>query len=132
LEISEGTKRCPNKSSLGKDGLPYEILSRLLTHTATAQLAIQVFSDALQFAIFPDSWLSTCMCLLPKKVELKDLRNWSPISLINTDAKVFTRLLNARLMSHFANSISTQHLGFKPRCFIAEHGLQLNTIKMNA
>jgi hypothetical protein len=72
------------------------------------------------------------MCPLPKKGDLKDLRNWRPISLINTDAKVFTRLLNARFMPHFANSISTQQLGFMPRRFNAEHGLQLNTIKMIA
>jgi hypothetical protein len=131
-EISEGTNRCPNKSSPGKDGLPYEILSLLLTRVATAQLALQIYNDALQLAIFPASWCSTCVCLLPKKGDLKELRNWRPISLINTDAKVFTRLLNARLMPQFANKISRQQLGFMPNRFIAEHGLQLSTIKMIA
>jgi hypothetical protein len=131
-EISEGTNRCPNKSSPGKDGLPYEILSLLLTHVATAQLALQIYNDALQLAIFPASWCSTCVCLLPKKGDLKELRNWRPISLINTDAKVFTRLLNARLMPQFANKISRQQLGFMPNRFIAEHDLQLSTIKMIA
>lgn len=112
IELREGAHRSPYKSSPRKDGLPYEILSVLLTHEATAQLALQIFTDALQYAIFPESWRSTCMCLLPKKGDLKNLRNWRPISLINTDAKVFTPLLNSRLMPHFAHSIRPHQLGF--------------------
>ncbi|KAG1311701.1 hypothetical protein G6F62_014380 [Rhizopus arrhizus] len=62
------------------------------------------------------------MTLLPKKGDLTSLKNWRPISLINTDAKVFTRLLNARLMPHLNRLISPQQLGFMPGRFIGENG----------
>jgi hypothetical protein len=50
--------------------------------------------------------------LAQKRSDLRDLRNWRPISLINYDAKVFTRLLNARLMPMLSTRISSQQLGF--------------------
>jgi len=72
------------------------------------------------------------MTLLPKKGDLSNLKNWRPISLINTDAKVFTRLLNSRLMKYFSKSISPNQLGFMPGRFIADHGLTVNCMKMVA
>jgi hypothetical protein len=72
------------------------------------------------------------MCLLPKKGDLRDLRNWRPISLINCDAKVFTRLLNARLKPVLSTRISSQQLGFMPGRFIADHGVTLQAISMIA
>jgi hypothetical protein len=131
-DILAGAKRSPRKSSLGTDGIPYEILSLLLDHTATAQLALTVYNGAFTKAIFPSSWLTTCMCLLPKKGDLRDLRNWRPISLINCDAKVFTRLLNARLKPVLSTRISSQQLGFMPGRFIADHGVTLQAISMIA
>lgn len=131
-DITHGAHRAPKHSSPGIDGLSYEILSLLLSFPDVARLAIQVYNEALNFAIFPDSWYSTCICLLPKKGDLTDLRNWRPISLINADAKVFTRLLNARLMPHFSGIISPQQTGFMPRRFIAEHGATLQTVTLLA
>jgi hypothetical protein len=96
IELIEGTARCPRKSSPGTDGLPYEMLTLLLDHHETALLAVKVYNAALSEGIFPASWLTTCMCLLPKKGDLSLLKNWRPISLINTDAKTFTRLINGR------------------------------------
>jgi hypothetical protein len=131
-DIINGAARCPRKSSPGTDGLPYEILSLILEHDNSAKLAVKVYHEALDKGIFPVSWLSTGMCLLPKKGDLSLLKNWRPISLINTDAKVFTRLINARLMPHFSRLISPQQLGFMPGRFIAEHGMTVQTIKMLA
>jgi hypothetical protein len=99
-DLQQGSARSPRKSSPGADGLPYEIISLLFQHTATLDLAYKVYSDAIKYGIFPPSWQQTCMCLLPKKGDLSLLKNWRPISLINTDAKVFTRLMNARLMPY--------------------------------
>ena len=131
-DIIEGASRSPKKSSPGTDGLPYEIVVLLFRHSRTATLASSIYSDALIKGVFPKSWTSTCMTLLPKKGDLANLKNWRPISLINTDAKVFTRLLNSRLMPHFSKCISPNQLGFMPGRFIADHGLTVNCIKMIA
>lgn len=53
--LQDITKRSPNRSSPGVDGLPYKILSVLLAHPQTGLLAVQVFNDALLKSIFPSS-----------------------------------------------------------------------------
>lgn len=72
------------------------------------------------------------MTLLPNKGDLTDPRNWRSIALINTDAKVFTRLLNARLMPHMNRLISPYQLGFMPGRFIGENGKLLHTVIVDA
>lgn len=92
-DILEAAKRSPNQSSPGIDGLPYQILFYIFHNQSALDIAVQVYNDALKNSMFPSSWTKTCMILLPKKGDLKQLSNHHPISLINTDAKLFTRLL---------------------------------------
>lgn len=65
----------------------------------------------------------TCITLLPKKGDLTSLKNWRPISLINTDAKIFTRLLNSRLILAADPTVTPFQTGFLPGRFIADNGL---------
>ena len=122
-DLLDGTSRSPKSSSPGMDGLPYEVLAVLFSHAATLKLALQVFQDALKNGVFPRSWQETCVILLPKKGDLSSLKNWRPISLINTDAKLFTRLINHRLMVHLGSRISSHQMGFMPSRFIGEQGM---------
>ncbi|CEP13428.1 hypothetical protein [Parasitella parasitica] len=112
-----------NQIPTGLDGLPYELLFILFSHPATVKLALQVFNDALSLGTFPQSWQETCLILLPKKGDLAQLKNWRPISLINGDAKIFTRLINHRLMTHLGSIISTMQIGFMQHRFIGEQGM---------
>lgn len=98
--------RSPRKSSPGINGIPYEILPLVSKYPGVAPLAIKVYNEALLQRVFPSSWLCTSTALLPKKDDLTLLKNWQPISLINTDAKISTRLLNSRLISVFSHRIS--------------------------
>lgn len=68
------------------------------------------------------------MILLPKKDDLTNLSNHRPISLINTDAKLFTRMINARLMTYMNDLISPQQMEFLPGRFIGENGKTLQTV----
>ncbi|KAG1142122.1 hypothetical protein G6F38_007956 [Rhizopus arrhizus] len=121
-DLLNATNRTPRRSSPGMDGLPYEILKLLFSHNGISRLVVQVFNDALLTGVFPPSWQTSCVSLLPKKGDLTTLRNWRPIALINTDAKVFTRLLNSRLMNTLETKICQHQLGFMPGRFIGENG----------
>ncbi|CEP08986.1 hypothetical protein [Parasitella parasitica] len=92
------------------DGLPYGILFILFDHPATLQLALQVFDAALSSGDF----------LLLKKGDLSQLKNRRPMSLINTDAELFTRLINFRHMTHLSARICTMQMGFMQNRFIGE------------
>ena len=131
-DILISSKRCPKVSSPGKDGLPYPILRLILTHPDCKTLVTSVYNDAIHLGIFPKSWQETCIVLLPKKGDTNDLANWRPISLINTDCKVFTRILNSRVIDA-ANKVITQfQAGFMPTRFIGDHGLALRILMEDA
>ena len=123
-----GVSRCPQRSSPGKDGLPYEILRLLLLHPVCQSTAVKVYNDALLSAVFPPSWQDTIVSLLPKTGQLSELSNWRPISLINTDAKVFTRLLNGRVIECAGDLINPFQTGFVRGRFIADNGLLMKLV----
>ncbi|KAG1125587.1 hypothetical protein G6F42_008578 [Rhizopus arrhizus] len=131
-DIVTSTKRCPFSSSPGKDGLPYELLLALYQLDCVQPLVQRIYNDALQKGVFPSSWSSTCTVLLPKTGDLSSLPNWRPISLINTDAKVFTRLLQSRMTRPSKELICQAQTGFLPERFIGDNGLFLQLIQTHA
>ncbi|KAG0820803.1 hypothetical protein G6F19_012268 [Rhizopus arrhizus] len=131
-DLIEGVSRCPRRSSPGLDGLPYEILHLIFIHPASKDLVLQVYNDALSKGVFPPSWFSTSVSLLPKKGDLKDLKNWRPISLINADAKVFTRLFNSRIVKCAQKLVTPYQAGFLRGRFIADNGLLMKLIMEHA
>lgn len=120
-----GASRHKANSSPRIDGIPYQIIKLLLSHEKISTIGVAIYNDALQVARFPSSRLETCLVLLPKKGDLSLLQNWRPISLINTDAKIFIRILNARLMLHLCDSISSMQMGFMKERFIGDHGITI-------
>lgn len=104
------------KAPLGKspvlDGIPFEVYQYLIdTKKQVFELFQVVINDVLN-GVYPDSWLQTRMVLLFKKGDPELLKNWRPLSLINTDAKLFTKLLANRFnvvsTSSFSQSISNR------------------------
>ncbi|KAG2217910.1 hypothetical protein INT45_008660 [Circinella minor] len=126
--LCTAAKRAPRASTPGSDGLPYPILRLLFDHALVGDLAVDVYNDALQAGVFPASWSETRLCLLPKKGDLSLLSNWRPISLINTDAKVFTRLVNSRILPAVQPVISSVQTGFLPGKFIGDNGFAARLI----
>ncbi|KAL4212108.1 hypothetical protein AB4K20DRAFT_2008234 [Rhizopus microsporus] len=120
-DIFEGVRRSLRKSSPGKNGIPYEILRLIFAHPACQPIPLQVYNDGLSSGIFPQSWYGTSVSLLPKKGGLSVLRNWRPISLINTNAKVFTRILNCRIISCADSLVNPFQTGSIRRRFIADN-----------
>ena len=118
----------PRGRSPGQDGLPFELYFLLLTHRSTANLLLQVINDALAYGAFPKSWFHTTMVLLFKKGDTDLLANWRPLSLINCDAKLFTKLIGNRLRPCLTRLITPYQTGFVHGRFIADNGLALASI----
>ncbi|KAG1137120.1 hypothetical protein G6F37_011489 [Rhizopus arrhizus] len=126
--LVEQASRITNKqSSPGSDGLSYPFLLLLFKHPGLSSLCLQIYNQALD-GVVPDSWQDIRVRLLPKKGDLTSLRNWRPISLINCDAKVFTRILTKRLGSPLRRILNPYQSGFVPGKFIGDNGLALSMI----
>ncbi|KAK4521913.1 uncharacterized protein ATC70_004451 [Mucor velutinosus] len=131
-DILDGARRTPKQSSPGLDGIGYEILYLLVSHPSCRDIIHQVFNDAVRSAKFPKSWQASCIIILHKKGDKSDLANYRPITLIAADCKVFTRIMNSRVVQVANRIITPYQCGFLPGRYIGDHGMSLQVIMDNA
>lgn len=112
----------PLNKSPGLDGLTFEVYKYISSHhQPTANLLLNVLNDALD-GLIPRSWKETRMVMLYKKGDRDLLANWRPLSMINTDAKLFTKLLANRFQKHMARIINPYQTGFLHNRLISDNG----------
>lgn len=131
-DLCEAFSRAPTTSSPGMDGLPYQLAHLIVTNSTCREIALATFNNALTHSDLPPSWLESCVVLLPKREPPELLQNWSLISLINTDAKVFTSILSGRMIDQTFSLINPFQTGFVRDRFIAGNGLLLKLIMEHA
>jgi len=67
------------------------------------------------------SFTTGWMCPLFKKKDPTDIQNYRPITLINTDYKMFTKVLVLQLLDHVSQIVHPDQAGFIPGCSIFNH-----------
>ncbi|KAG2224705.1 hypothetical protein INT45_009020 [Circinella minor] len=131
-ELIEALKHSPLGKSPGLDGLSFEVCRFLLSHARCLELLLKVLNLALQEAIYPLSWMRTRMVLLFKKGDPQLLSNWRPLSLINSDAKIFTKLLANRTQPLLQHLINPYQTGFLANRLISDHGWAVQNLMGHA
>ncbi|CAM2111600.1 unnamed protein product [Caretta caretta] len=104
-EFSEALRRMPTNKSPGMDGLTVEFY-RVFWDVLGPDL-VTVWAESLQSGVLPLSCRRAVLALLPKKGNLRDLRNWRPVSLLSetTDYKIIAKAISLRLGSVLADVI---------------------------
>lgn len=76
---------------------------------------LQLFNVILQTGVFPESWSSGIIVPLHKKGDVNMVNNYRGITLLSHVAKIFTSLINNRLLSwsKVHNIITDAQFGFK-------------------
>lgn len=114
--------KTPMGKSPGMDGIPFELYEKLIaTHPKSIVLLTETMNEAMKGQI-PNSWMKTRMTLLFKKGDATRLSNWRPLSLINTDAKLFTKLIANRLRNCLPKLITEYQTGFITDRLISDNG----------
>ena len=86
------------------------------------KLMCSVYNHSFQVKSLPHSIWRSVISLLPKKgKELLFLKNWRPISLLNTDYKIVAKLLSLRIKKVLPHLISDDQYGFLKGRFIGEN-----------
>jgi hypothetical protein len=113
----------PANKSPGLDGLSFELYKFLFdSDSLFRKHLLVIMNDALERNVFPSSWKLTRMVLLFKKGDPQLLKNWRPLSLINTDAKLFTKLLANRFNEFLGKLINPFQTGFMRGRLISDNG----------
>ena len=79
------------------------------------QSLTEVYLDIEKHGVHPDSaFAEGWMCPLYKKNDKQEISNYRPITLLNTDYKIYTKALAIRLASVAHNAIHPNQAGFMP------------------
>jgi len=126
--------RCTKDSTVtGLDGCPYELWKTLekrhnnLRHKNVPSFDVikvftYLFRDIQEYGVddrtsFTMGW----MCPIFKKKDPTDIRNYRPITLMNTDYKMLTKVLVLQLLDHTSQLVHPDQAGFIPGCSIFDH-----------
>ena len=111
-EVLNGLKKLKPKRSMGPDDVPPYIFK------ACAELFVTplhyLFNLSVKNGAFPDVWKITKVVPVPKKGSKKDIKNYRPIALLSSPAKVFESVIYDRLFTHVKSHISEFQHGFFP------------------
>ncbi|CAM4564761.1 unnamed protein product, partial [Caretta caretta] len=102
-EFSEALCRMPTNKSPGMDRLTVEFY-RAFWDILGPDL-VTVWAESLQSGVLPLSCRRAVLALLPKKGDLRDLRNWRPVSLLSTYYKIVAKAISLRLGSAMADMV---------------------------
>ena len=118
-EVTKVMENLPTGKQPGPNRIPnavYKYLSKRL-----APMLAAVLNHALVTGKLPDHFLEGDISVLYKnKGDRDDPRNYRPITLLNTDYKIFTRILASRMRDVVHQFVAECQKGFVPDVFIAE------------
>lgn len=94
-ELHEALQSMENGKAPGIDGIPVEFYKTFWPVIGEDLLA--VLSDSLVGGLLPLSCRRAVLTLLPKKGDVRDIKNWRPVSLLCYDYKLLSKVLATRL-----------------------------------
>uniref|UniRef100_A0A803TLV0 Reverse transcriptase domain-containing protein n=1 Tax=Anolis carolinensis TaxID=28377 RepID=A0A803TLV0_ANOCA len=102
----------PNKAP-GPDGFQADFYK--VFQEETLPHLQNIMNAVLKNSEIPESWLQAEIVAIPKEnSDLTNIRNYRPISLLNTDYKIFTTILANRFKEFLKEWISPDQKGFLP------------------
>ena len=96
----------------GPDGLHTELYK--CNEKLFVPMLTSLFNEALERGALPSSMKEGIITLLFKKKDPRDIRNYRPITLLNTDYKILARVLSERLKKMMDKFVGSQQTGFVP------------------
>lgn len=100
-------------TAAGSDGVPFEFFIGLPDNWRLYLLSL--FNKIMITGYTPDDWSLVIMCLLHKKGPLDDLSNYRGIALVNCILKLFTQIIQERLLAwvEVTSSLPEVQSGFR-------------------
>ena len=128
IEIEQVIDSLPQHRSGGPDSIPYEIYAHPQLRDTLAPLLFSVFSSSVQTGHLPLSMLNCDVVLLHEKGPRTTYSNYRPISILNSDYRILTRILVNRLNPVAKFLVHPDQTGFIPGRLISDNGMLLTSM----
>ena len=102
-EILSALRSLPTCKSPGSDGLPTEFYSAFWH--SLGDLLVSVFNERFRLGVLTDTQRQALLRLVHKKEAVNLVKNWRPISLLNTDYKLASKAVTERLKTVIASIV---------------------------
>ena len=119
--VAAAMKRAKPGTSPGPDGLPLEVYRRF--KPIFLPLLARVFQAIIRDVLLPPGFQDGVLIFLPKpgEADASNPAGFRPITLLNTDYRLFARLLASRLGSALTQIIDSQQTAFLAKRGIGEN-----------
>jgi hypothetical protein len=124
LELEEAIKKVPPKKCFGTDGIPLLVARDFVI--GFKELALEIFNDAAKR--FPVIWKTARVLPLHKKGSKDDINNYRPISNLNSMAKIYEKLLLAKLENETEGLEGSSQHGFRKNFSTSTAAVELQSI----
>ena len=94
-EVKSVLKALATGKASGPNGLNNRVLKELANEISEPFCSL--FNYSLSLGSFPTHWKDANISHIPKKDDLSLLTNYRPVSLLNSESKIFERLVFKRL-----------------------------------
>ena len=119
-EINAAIKSLPLNKTPGPDGLPIEFYTKFWNDIA--DIVFNSYCDSFKSGMLTGTQRQGIICLIPKKgKDLTDLKSWRPLSILNTDYKILTKVLSNRLKIALSEIINPDQAGYMENRFCGEN-----------
>ena len=119
-EILNALKQLPNNKTPGLDGIPIEFYKFFWRDIK--DIILENFKLSFKNEILSISQRQGLINLIPKKdKDLRNLKNWRPISLLNSDYKIIAKLLSNRIKPALQELINPDQVGYMTERFCGEN-----------
>jgi hypothetical protein len=126
VQVTIALRSAKLNTAVGVDGCPYELWRALMDCYDTSEdsdprrfdivnVLTTVFNDIQQYGVDPTTnFARGWMCPIFKKKDPTDISNYRPITVLNTDYKLFTKAFALQLMKPISRLVHPDQAGFIP------------------
>ena len=107
--------KCVKKLKTGKSAGPDKISNEIIKYSGivTCKAIVKLFNLIMDSGKYPTSWRKSFIILIHKSGDKLNINNYRGISLQNCIAKLFSAVINSRLVNFYESKFADQQFGFR-------------------